>query len=419
MTAAGQSDGGPAEASEISPRVRRLHVVGAGLIGTSIGLAAAAASWRVSFEDREPERAFQAAQRLRARARGGGGEAGSAAGPRRSGPERQHVDIVCVAVPPAETATAVIEALRTYVGATVIDVASVKAEPQVHIYASNVLADRYVATHPLAGGEGQGPDAGRSDLLRGRSWVLCVGAASERHVARVLELVDVCGAHPVRLTATEHDRLLAVTSHLPQLLASALAAEVAATFPSPDPPADVDLRGVDPEPLAASSLAGPALWDMTRIAGSPAELWSQIAGMNHEALSGALSSLLERLRVVDGSLSSSAEAATGVRNLVEAGRAARHQLGLKHQAAGFAGGAPATSARVVPGADTGWTWAEFAIDDTPGTLARIFAAAGRLDLNVEDVRVDHAPYATSGIVSVALRRAADAQRLRVELDGSS
>lgn len=414
MTAPDRSDGAPVEGSEAGPSLRRLHVIGAGLIGTSIGLAAAAGSWRVSFEDREPERASRAAQRLRARAH----EADSTARPPGSASERQQVDIVCVAVPPAETAAAVIQALRLYRGSTVIDVASVKTEPQLQVDASDASVDRYVATHPLAGGEGHGPDAGRSDLLAGRSWVLCVGAASVRHVARVLELVDVCGAHPVRLSATEHDRLLAVTSHLPQLLASALAAEVAATFSSPDSPPDVGVRGAEPVP--ASSLAGPALWDMTRIAGSPAELWSQIAGMNHEALNGALSSLLERLRVVGASLGGSpAEAVTSVRDLVEDGRAARLQLGLKHQAAGASGRVPTSSASAVPGADTGWTWAEFAIDDTPGTLARIFAAAGRLGLNVEDVRVDHAPYASSGIVGVALRQAADAQRLRAELDGRS
>lgn len=398
----GERDGLPGVDRDLPVAGRRLHVVGAGLIGTSVGLAAALAGWTVTFEDRDPAQAEHAQARLAAAT---GGPAPAVVSP----PSR--ADLVCVAVPPAATSAEVLRALESYPEATVIDVASVKSEPRRAVEAESAHAGRYVPTHPLAGGEGQGPDAGRFDLFLGRSWVVCATTGSDR-VPVVLELVAACGAHPVWLSAEDHDRLLAVTSHLPQLLASALAAEVASVFE----PAAGDGGGARTGDVPASSLAGPALWDMTRIAASPTELWSQIAALNHPALRVAVQSLQRRLRTVEDALIASSEAAAGVGALLDAGRAARSQLGAKHRAADVPRRAVRTQG--VDGAvpDAGWTWVELAIDDTPGTLARVFATAGVLDINVEDVRVDHAPYASTGLVSVAVRDAVEARALQAALD---
>lgn len=423
---------------------RRLHIIGAGLIGTSVGLAAVASGWQVTVEDADFVRAERARERL------------GALHPvdQTMDSPCSEVDIVCVAVPPAAVGETLSAAARIYLSATLIDVASVKAQPQQQIERLSPALDRYVPTHPLGGGEGSGPDAARSDLFRGRSWVLCADPARPTaRTAAVVALIQACGAHPVWLSAPEHDRLLAVTSHLPQLLASALAAEVEQAFgtstavpteggardersrslpsgdagsgwdaasrdgvPSHDPlvvslrpptPAAV-LGRPNPTSVPASSLAGPALWDMTRIASSPSELWAQVARLNHADVRRALRSLLDRLEAVEAGMVGPAEAAAEVAALVDAGRSARARLGRKHRSASEDADGRTASA---------WTWVDIAIDDTPGTLARVFATASRLGVNVEDVRVDHAPYASQGTVSVAVADAEEAARLQATLRG--
>jgi prephenate dehydrogenase len=399
---------------------RHLHVVGAGLIGTSVALIAGHAGWQVTVEDVDPARAERARVRLL-------DVAYSSEHARRDGGVRDlegptsEPDLILLAIPPALVGVEVVHQLREHVDATVMDVASVKAEPQRYVQAHSPHASRFVPTHPLAGGEGSGPDSARSDLFRGRSWVLCPSVDIEDARARlVITLVHLCGAEPVWLTAAEHDRLLAVTSHLPQLIASALAAEVTAAFGAPHGaeagglPAS-SLTAQDPiegwERPPPSLLAGPALLDMTRIAASPSELWAQVVSLNLPFVRAALGGLTDRLQALQASFTASPEAAISVRELVDHGRTARASLGRKHAGTSAEGVSTVPSGR--------WWWVDTTIDDTPGTLARVFAMADKLGVNVEDVRVDHAPYASSGIVSVAIGDERAAERLRLALRGES
>ncbi len=405
---------GPDQASD---RALRLHVIGAGLIGTSIALAAAAAGWTVSIGDLD-ELVQERASRLLGR---------QPPDPHGGPPAATTPDLVCVAVPPAAVSAVMQEALGLYLDATVMDVSSVKVRPQQDLQTHGADLTRVVWTHPLAGSERSGPDAAAPDLFAGRTWVICPGDSADRvdlvdEVRRnqVLALVQVCGGRPLELSAAVHDRLLAYTSHLPQLIASALAAEVAAAFVAGNigvPPeggevlaADVDGPTVaQPDPgvpaeLSASPslLAGPGLLDMTRLAASPPGLWSDVAALNHDALRGALGALLRRLDSVRTDLTEPHRAAAGVRALVESGGAGRRQLDRKHSGAA---GAPRGRS------DASWTWVRVVIDDVPGTLARVFALAADLGINIEDVHVDHAPHASRGEVSVAVA-AADAPRLQ-------
>src|SRR5699024_7091608 len=120
----------------------------------------------------------------------------------------------------------------------------------------------FVGGHPVAGRERSGPVAARADLFAGRPWVLVPGQAAPSAVAAVRQLVAAAGAVPIEMTAAEHDAALAAVSHLPQLVASALAGSL---LPLPD---------------GAVGLAGQGLRDTIRIAASDPALWAEIAVAN-------------------------------------------------------------------------------------------------------------------------------------------
>jgi prephenate dehydrogenase len=377
----------------MTPIVMRLHVVGAGLMGASIALAADAAGWSVTVQDVRPDRAGLVAQQLR-----------SAHDPERA------PDVVCVAVPPSLVVQCVSTALRTYVDATVMDIASVKSRPLAEVKELGPAVKRFVPSHPLAGSEMSGPENARAELFRGRTWVVCPDEAGPHSLERAEALARACGATPVRMSAVIHDQLVAVTSHLPQLLASSLAEAVDATFA----PEQVDEsvpprrhRAVTtalPEP---SLVAGPALLDMTRIAASPATLWADVAEANRAALRPAVAHVLDSLHRLYDALAAADSTRDAVTALVEAGAHGRARISPKHTSA------PRPERPRLGAADpeASWVWVDAVVDDAPGALARLFQIADELQVNIEDLHVDHAPHAATGVVSMAVR-AQHAERLR-------
>ncbi|HEX7354818.1 MAG TPA: prephenate dehydrogenase/arogenate dehydrogenase family protein [Mycobacteriales bacterium] len=378
--------------------VERLHVVGAGLIGASIALAARSAGWRVTAEDTQPDRVAALEQRLGGRSR-----------------VEAEPDVVCVAVPPAAVALSVQRALSLYVDATVMDVASVKARPLAEVKGLGCDLRRYVPSHPLAGSELSGPAGARSELFRGRTWVVCPDGADAAALTRVEALVRACGATSLHLSAGLHDRVVAVTSHLPQLLASALAGSVDDLFtPTAGLPAGGPSRREQPsraQPLGdPSAVAGPALLDMTRVAASPAALWADIAEANRAELRPALHRLLAALQDVETALATSDGTRRAVTALVEHGARGRARISPKHLSAPV----PDRPRLGATDPEASWVWVDAVVDDAPGALARLFQVAGALNVNIEDLHVDHAPHAATGVVSMAVR-AHHADRLRAAL----
>lgn len=140
--------------------------------------------------------------------------------------------------------------------ATLSDVASLKV-PLERVAARAGVLDRWVGTHPMAGSEASGFSASRGDLFRdARVWTSAHPSAGAR-VERVHALWRALGALPVAIAAEEHDRRMAIASHLPQLTANALARVLGR-------------EGVGPEQL------GPGGRDMTRLAGSSPEIWRDL-----------------------------------------------------------------------------------------------------------------------------------------------
>jgi prephenate dehydrogenase len=241
-----------------------LGIAGIGLIGGSLALRARAAGATVIAYDRDPEalRAATAAGALDATA---------------SGIEdlAERCAVVAIALPVDATIDVLANTPALAHAEMVFDVASVK----LPVVAAASGLPRFVASHPLAGRELGGFAAADAALFEGRTWAI-VPALDPAVQTRLEALVTALGARPLIVTAADHDRLVAISSHLPQMLSVALGAELAAA-------GDADGRVYD--------LCGPGMQSMLRLAHSDAALWGEIAQANATALAGALEALASTL----------------------------------------------------------------------------------------------------------------------------
>lgn len=188
-------------------------------------------------------------------------------------------DLVVVAAPLKATVQ-LLQALPDRIGESTVvtDVASLKV-PVAEVVARVGLSGRWVGSHPMAGSEASGFWASRSDLFEGaRVWTVSDGASSAARAATDRLWTSV-GARPRGIDASEHDRLMAMASHLPQLTANALAIVL-------------EQSGIAPGQL------GPGGSDATRLAGSSPAMWMDLLEQASPPLIGGLRSLsytLERL----------------------------------------------------------------------------------------------------------------------------
>jgi prephenate dehydrogenase len=161
--------------------------------------------------------------------------------------------------------------------------------------ARTIHRGRFAGGHPMAGKEARGVEAAEADLFRGRPWVLTSPEAE------LESWIQKIGARLVTLDAAEHDRLVGLVSHLPQLLSTALASAFAS------------------EP-AAMRIAGPAAIDLTRLALSPYDIWRDIFATNATEIDAALAGFIARLQQIRADLGAQAAMA---REFDRASRAAR------------------------------------------------------------------------------------------------
>lgn len=234
---------------------KRLGIVGTGVIGGSFALAARSAGIA------EQVLGFDAAEGVRERALALGVVDRHVASIKELAAES---DLVLVAVPVAATAACVRECLDA--GAKfVMEAGSVKGDVLEELGA---LADnRFVSVHPIAGSDQSGPEAARADMFQERV-VAVIAEGSESLRREASALWSACGATCLEIEAERHDRLLAVTSHLPHLLAFCFMNVVAQ---------------MDPESL--KPLVGPGFRDFTRIARADSEVWQNIFSANRAELS--------------------------------------------------------------------------------------------------------------------------------------
>jgi prephenate dehydrogenase len=183
---------------------------------------------------------------------------------------------------PIERILLTLDQIDRYVrpGTVITDAGSTK-RAIVERAAKGIQRGVFIGGHPMAGKESRGVEQADADLFRGRPYVL-----TSRH-AELEALIERTGARLVFLSAEEHDRLVAVTSHLPQLISTALAAAI----------------GGEP---GAEQVAGPAARDLTRLAQSPYEIWRDILATNADCVDAALAAFIGRLEHLRAELRSPA-----------------------------------------------------------------------------------------------------------------
>lgn len=340
----------------------RVHIIGSGLIGTSIGLALRAKGLAVTVEDLSPTSAALARD--------------LGAGDLPAGGPDDAVDIVVVATPPDVTSNVVVAAQQRFPLAVVTDVASVKQIIVDEVAERGGDLTRFVGGHPMAGREKSGAIAARADLFDGRTWVLTPApSTSAESVAEVRRLAELTGAAVVVIEAHEHDAAVAAVSHVPQIAASVVAARL--------------------EALSETSvaLAGQGVRDVTRIAASDPGLWTQILVGNAPAVQAVLAEVIADLQDLDVALGDIArdgahdQGAPGSRAVIAtrlaAGNAGHARIPGKH------GQAPTAYGSVV-----------VLIPDEPGQLGRLFHDVGEVGVNIEDLRLDHAQGQPFGLAEI-------------------
>ncbi len=330
----------------------RVAVLGAGLIGTSIALGLSEAGWETAGWDPDPEVVATL------RALGSFDTLAQSPSSAVSG-----VDLIVLAGPPSSV-PGLLGDLKT--DSLVTDVAGVKAGV---VPAGRHLA-HFVSSHPMAGREVSGPEAASSSLFRGAAWIVITDGTDPDDLERLEGIVKAVGSSPVRMTAAEHDDAVAVISHLPQVLAAALVGEAA-------------------EHPAGLGLASGSFRDLTRVAASNPELWTDLLVGNGEPLAAVIEAYAARLhRWADAVRAGKTDQL--VQKLFNAGEIRR-------------GMAPAAVAVAV------------ALADQPGELAKVGHALERSQVDVRDLQLRHATYGGGGILTLSVRPG-EAETLRSALE---
>jgi len=342
----------------------RLAIVGTGLIGTSVGLAAhRVGGWTIAGWDPDPAALSVAEER---------GAIDRAA----SSVEDAVADaqLALVAAPVAHLGAQVAAVLDASPDeCTVTDVGSTKQA----VVDAAAGSPRFVGGHPMAGSEAEGPAHARAELFEGATWFLTPSARTDADRYRALHgFVSALGAIPVAVDAQSHDRLLALTSHLPHALANLLLNQVGAN------------RVEGYEPLAS---AGGSLRDMTRIAGANPRIWLDIFLENADALRSALAEHRRRVEQLEAALDAG-DAGFLARWIGEAATLRRRLL-----TASYAGeGEPHRLLVRIP--------------DRPGIFAAVTQALGAAAINIEDFAFRHDSPERGGMLTLVVTGAEHARR---------
>lgn len=266
----------------------KIAILGVGLIGGSIGLAARArAGARVCGYDPDPHACAMAL------------ELGALDSSASSVAEAvADAEVVFAATPLgalAETVSAALvhagpNCVISDVGSTKLTLEGARTDPRADLRAD----PRFIGGHPLAGAETAGVGSARADLFAGAIWYLTPTPATDPALyERLCTLIASLGARPQAVDASAHDHLMACISHLPHVLANLLAAQATAAF---------EREGSPPS-------ANPSLRDAIRVAGANSAIWTDIYLANRPALLGAIDELNERLAATRATLDAADTAA--------------------------------------------------------------------------------------------------------------
>lgn len=360
-----------ADPGDSSPDPLRVAVVGTGLMGTSIALAARRSGDTVRGHDVDSGILARSAAR-----------AGLEPSPTVEACVRE-ADLVVVCTPVPSIAEIAVRCLEAAPRAVVTDVGSVKSRVVSRVGVEGSAPRRFVGGHPMGGSERTGPESASAVILDDAVWVLTPGPASaEESVSSVERWVRRLGARPVRMDPDRHDRLVAMVSHLPQVASTALMAV-----------ASQEEAG-EPELLL---LAAGGFRDLTRLAASSPSLWRDILRDNADALSRAIDLYVERLLLLRDAVA--AHRAAELEDVLTEAKRARVALAAK------------------PGVKAGVAILLVPVPDRPGVLAELTWTLGERGVNIEDLQIVHSPEGGRGTVHLTVaadeaRRAASALAAR-------
>ncbi len=287
----------------------------------------------------------------------------------------QEAHLVVVAVPVGElpgVVSAVLAAARD--DCTVTDVGSTKGS----VCAAASAAANFVGGHPVCGSEARGAEHASAELFDGATWFLTpLAGTGPEHYRRLHAFVSAVGAAPVAIAPSAHDRLVALTSHLPHALANLVANQAGGAR----------IEGHDP--LASP---GGSLRDLTRVAGANPRVWVDIFLDNREEMLAALAAHRRAVEQLESVLSRGkadeleswvAEAAANRRRVLQAAYAT--DPGELHEV-------------------------RVHVADEPGVLARITKALGAERINIEDFELRHLSPERGGVLGVLVAGEAEALR---------
>jgi prephenate dehydrogenase len=341
----------------------RVAVLGTGLIGTSVAMAALRAGDEVTAFDPDRRVLARAVQRAPGMAPAGSADDAVAG-----------ATIAVVCAPVEAVASTALAALRASATAVVTDVASVKSHVMLEVDRGSTSdgRSRFVGGHPMGGSERSGPEGASPAILDAAVWVLTPGRETEATaVERLSAWIERLGARPLVMDAERHDRLVAFVSHLPQVASTSLMSVAAAE------------EAGEPDILL---LAAGGFRDLTRLAASNPALWSDILLANREAIADAIDRYAKRLVELRDAIASGLS--VEVESTFAAAKEARLSLAAK------------------PQVKTGVAIVQVPVPDRPGVLAELTAALGAADVNIEDLQIVHSPEGGRGAVHLTVAAAA-------------
>lgn len=321
----------------------RAVVIGTGLIGGSIALGLRAQGWHVSGLDRDLAVLTAALDQGVIDAIG----------------DDPLASIIFICVPAAEVTRIAAHVLATHQEVIVTDVAGVKAS-----IVDSLDDPRFIGGHPMAGSEQLGLSGARSDLFVGATWVVTPGPnTSPDRYSHLVSVIRDLGALALSLTATDHDRLVALVSHLPHLVAASLMNEAS------------DAAESD---AALLQLAAGGFRDMTRVAAGDPGIWPDVCVENADAITRGLDDLLQRLTTLRTAIAN--QDVTSLHAILETASHARRSLPGRATH-------PEQLAQV-----------RIPVPDRPGVIAEVTATASDLGVSLYDVEIAHSVEGDRGVL---------------------
>jgi prephenate dehydrogenase len=325
----------------------KVRVVGSGLIGTSIALRLRSQGIELEMVDSDPKTAKLANDLVQ-------------------GSEITQPDLIIISAPINQNLNLILQALEIDPKAIVIDIASVKSNLLDQVTELSENAQNFVSSHPMAGRELTGAQSARSDLFIGRAWIGIESDASSSAAKESLkDLADLCGSSLYWLTPKAHDEAVAAISHLPQIISSVLASSL-------------NEKGGE-----SVNLAGQGLRDVLRLAGSNPNLWSELLITNKSALQPFLSTLSKKLTNLAEAIEKGNQ--EEIQKILSDGNKIYNNIPGKHG-----------------GQNRDYAYLPIVIDDQPGQLAKIFNHCAEVNVNIEDLSIEHSPGQQTGLITLAI-----------------